>query len=131
MKKFIYILENHDLENNVNSPTSISNHIIDLIIHNKDTRMTSGIEIEPECTISPVHKLITFEIDIKKSENNKKKIVYRNKENFNAKNFIDECTDNIKRANIICECENRQNNREIQICVSCFTTHSKEIMSTK
>ena len=82
VKKFIDLLENHDLKNNVNSSTSISNHIIDLIIHNQNKVITSNIEIEPECTISPVHKLITFQINIRIQENVRKKIIYRNKNNF-------------------------------------------------
>ena len=130
VKRFTDILENNDLINKVNSPTSIGNHIIDLVIHNKRGGIASNIEIEPECLISPTHKLITFEIDTKKTENIKKKIIYRNKDNFDAKNFIDECTNEISRMNMNCECEERSHQRE-QICVSCHTEKSKKIMLTK
>ena len=130
VKKFIDILENHDLVNNVKSSTSIGNHIIDLIIHNKRSEITSNIEIEPECTISLTHKLITFQIDTKKTEIVKKRIIYRNKNNFDAKNFIDECTNEISSINMNCECEKRRNYQE-QICVSCYTENSKDIMSSK
>ena len=130
VKRFTDILENNDLINKVNSPTSIGSHIIDLVIHNKRGGITSNIEIEPECLISPTHKLITFEIDTKKTENIKKKIIYRNKDNFDAKNFIDECTNEISRMNMNCECEERSHQRE-QICVTCHTEKSKKIMLTK
>ena len=130
VKRFTDILENNDLINKVNSPTSIGNHIIDLVIHNKRGGIASNIEIEPECLISPTHKLITFEIDTKKTENIKKKIIYRNKDNFDAKNFIDECTNEISRMNMNCECEERSHQRE-QICVTCHTEKSKKIMLTK
>ena len=131
VKKFIDALENHDLINNVKSSTSIANHIIDLIIHNKKNGITENVEIEPECTISPIHKLITFDINMKKSENIKKRITYRNKKNFDAKNFIDECTNEISRMNSNCGCEKRQNRHEQQLCVSCYTENSKKIMSAK
>ena len=130
VKRFTDILENNDLINKVNSPTSIGNHIIDLVIQNERGGIASNIEIEPECLISPTHKLITFEIDTKKTENIKKKIIYRNKDNFDAKNFIDECTNEISRMNMNCECEERSHQRE-QICVSCHTEKSKKIMLTK
>ena len=130
VKRFTDILENNDLINKVNSPTSIGNHIIDLVIQNERGGIASNIEIEPECLISPTHKLITFEIDTKKTENIKKKIIYRNKDNFDAKNFIDECTNEISRMNMNCECEERSHQRE-QICVTCHTEKSKKIMLTK
>ena len=131
VKRFIDILENNDLINKVNSPTSIGGHIIDLVIHNKRGGITSNIEIEPECLISPSHKLITFEIDTKKTENMKKKITLRNKNNFDAKNFIDECTNEISKMNTNCECEKRRNHQGEQTCVSCHTVNSKKIMLTK
>ena len=65
VKKFIDTLEYHDLENQVKMPTSKMNHIIDLIIQNKNKNITSNIEVEPECTISLTHNLITFEINFK------------------------------------------------------------------
>ena len=131
VNKFKDILDNHELINNVNAPTSKSNHIIDLIIHNKSKKITKKIEIEPECTISPVHKLITFEIDIKKSAAIRKKITYRNRKNFNAENFINECINDVSKMTIKCECKKSQEKQEEQRCVSCYTAISKKIMSNK
>ena len=130
VNKFIEILELHGLENQVYTPTSKENHIIDLIIHNKDKKITKNIDVEPECTISPMHKLIFFEIDFKKSENIMKKIIFRNKKNFDAQLFLDTCVNETTRTEKICLCrKSSQLNR--QTCVSCFTEHSKNILSTK
>ena len=130
VKKFIDVLEHHDLVNQVNLPTSKMNHIIDLVIHTKNKKITNNIEVEPECTISPTHKLITFEIDFKKSENTKKKIIFRNKKNFDSKQYIETCTEEITRMEKTCEC-GRRSQQEQQSCVSCFTAHSKKILSDR
>ena len=61
----------------------------------------------------------------------KKKITLRNKNNFDAKNFIDECTNEISKMNTNCECEKRRNHQGEQTCVSCHTVNSKKIMLTK
>ena len=129
VKKFIDVLEQHDLVNQVNIPTSKMNHIIDLVIHTKDKKITRNVEVEPECTISPTHKLITFEIDFEKSENTKKKIIFRNKKNFDAKQFIENCTEEITRMEKKCEC--RKSQQKEQSCVSCFTANSKKILATR
>ena len=107
------------------------NHIIDLVIQNKDNNITSNIEVEPECTISLTHKLITFEINIKKPEIIRKNITFRNKTNFDAKSFIDTCLNEIARLNVNCECERGNNQPEEQYCVSCFTAQSENILSTR
>ena len=64
VKEFTELMECHDLENIVRVPTSLSNHIIDLVIQNKNNRIINDIEIEPECDISPVHKLVSFSINV-------------------------------------------------------------------
>ena len=129
VKEFIDILELHNLVNQVNIPTSKMNHIIDLVIHSKNKKITSNIEVEPECTISLTHKLITFEIEFNKLENKRKKIIFRNKKNFDPKQFIETCTEEITRIEKTCECSRSQ--QEEQACVSCFTAQSKKILLTR
>ena len=89
VNEFRELLESHDLENCVNDPTTKSNHLIDLVIQNKDRNIVSELEVEPDCTISPVHKLISFNVKVWRSTVAKKLITYRNKTNFNAEKFID------------------------------------------
>ena len=126
VSEFNEILESHDLENIVNEATSLSGHIIDLVIQSKSNRFVSELVIEPECTISPVHKLIIFSTNIWRSGNMTKKITYRNKTNYEAEKFIEKSMSEIREINNLV-CENC--GRNPQNCVNCFTERSKTIMA--
>ena len=129
VKEFLEILESHNLENCVDDPTTLSNHLIDLVIQNKDSNIVSGLEVEPDCTISPVHKLISFNVNIWRSTVVKKTITYRNKNNFDAETYIDESIKKIDENRRKCKCisENRQIDEET--CVSCYTASRKNILA--
>ena len=128
VSEFNELLESHDLENTIDETTSLSGHIIDLVIQTKNNRLVNEIIIEPECTISPVHKVIHFSLDIRKSCNITKKITYRKKTNYNAEKFIEKSVLEIreKRENNNSFCESC---RSLQSCVNCFTRSSKTIMA--
>ena len=49
--EFNEILDQHDLINSVNKPTTNSEHIIDLVIHHKEEKMVKDVEVEPDCKI--------------------------------------------------------------------------------
>ena len=123
--EFDELLESHNMENTVTEPTSLSNHIIDLVIQTKNNKLVSELMVEPECTISPVHKHILFKIDVWKSSTMKKKITYRKKTNLEAEKLIDKSIIEIRENNLQCECTRRNT----QICVDCFTNSSKNIMA--
>ena len=135
--EFLELLDAHDLFNSVSKPTSSSNNIIDLVISHKQLNALRNLQVEPHCTISPVHKLITFDIIIEKPNITRKEIIYREKKNFNAVNFIDESVREIENLNISCECgdavnlsvnENdfsRSNN-----CINCYTEKCKHVLSS-
>ena len=123
--EFNELLESHNLENTVNEPTSLSNHIIDLVIHIKTSKLVSDLMIEPECDLSPVHKLVLFNINIWINNITTKRITYRNKTNFDAEEMIDKSMAEIRRNNLQCECIRRNP----QTCVCCFTKNSKTIMT--
>ena len=90
VKEFIEVMDMYNLANSVQTPTSISGHIIDLVIHCEDSNLVNNIEVEPDFGICKVHKLNTFGIDINNSKILKKWITYRDKTNFDAAAFIDE-----------------------------------------
>ena len=64
--EFNELLDLHGLTNSVSEPTTVFGHTIDLVIHHKDSKTIKNIEVEPDCSISPIHKMITFAIDMKK-----------------------------------------------------------------
>ena len=133
VKEFTELIECHDLENIVNEPTSLSNHIIDLVLQNKNNKIIKNIMIEPECDISPVHKLISFNINVWMTRPIKKTIVYRNKSNFDAEKFIDESSEKITTSDLKCRCkeENNQIGGAVEGCANCYTESSNNIFASE
>ena len=130
VKEFVELLESHDLVNTVNEPTSLSNHIIDLVIHDVNNKIVCDIDVEPECVISPVHKLVSFSINTWRGSVTKKIITYRNKTNFDAEKFIDDSVNEIRETDLNCECNPQNIQTGDQICVSCTTDHRLNILSS-
>ena len=127
--EFAEMLESHNLENCVNDPTSQSNHIIDLIIQNKDAKIIKQLDVEPDCSISPVHKMVNFNINIWNSTKKTKTITYRNKTNFEAERFIVKCSTEIRAADLKCDCYFSGRSATDQVCVNCFTRSNKTILT--
>ena len=88
--EFKELLEAFNIINGVLSPTSISGHIIDLVMYCGDSYFVRNIEVEPDFEYCKVHRLVTFDIDVSRSKVIKKWITYRDKKNFDANGFIDE-----------------------------------------
>ena len=86
---FRELLESHQLQNNVTSVTSSTEHMLDLIITDATKDIINNTEVEAKCTISPTHRLVSFCIPLLKSKVTKK-IVFRNKSNFSPVLFIHE-----------------------------------------
>ena len=134
--EFLEILDTHDLLNIVTRPTSSSNNIIDPVIRHKELKALKNLEVEPNCTISPVHKLITFDITMEKPNITKKEIIYREKKNFNAGNFIEESIKEIEDLNISCECNdavgppgNENDFSRSDSCLNCYTEKCKHVLA--
>ena len=76
--EFVELLEAHSLVNSVINPTTKSEHIIDLVIHYKDHKLIKkNVEVEADCTISPFNRLITYRVDVRRSDVLRKKIICR------------------------------------------------------
>ena len=65
VSEFVELLEAHSLVNSVINPTTKSEHIIDLVIHHKDHKLIKNVEVEPDCTITPFHRLIIYCVDVR------------------------------------------------------------------
>ena len=130
VREFVELLDSHDLENIVNEPTTLSNHIIDLVIQNKSNKIVSDLEVEPERATSSIHRQVLFSINIWNSENVKKKITFRTKRNFDADGFIDECLKDIKKESFECKCNQVNSQVDNRKCVNCFVENSKNIMAS-
>ena len=87
------------------------------------------MEIEPECSISPMHKLIYFELDARKANAKQKEITYRTKTNFDAKEFIEKSLSEIREMEPLCNCDKTHTLTEGQTCVNCTIERSKTILT--
>ena len=123
--EFKEVLETFNMTNGVLSPTSISGHIIDLVIYCSDSNFVSDIEVEPDFGYCKVHRLVTFAINMNRSKIIKKWITYRDKKNFDVAEFIEESMMDMSES--IVQCEHKSN----EICVNCYTVQFKRSFTRK
>ena len=88
------VLESYGLGNFITSPTSSTGHALDLIIGDTQSDNFRNINIEPVCTISPIHRIISLNILLPISKY-KKKIFFRVKSDFSAESFIEDINSKI------------------------------------
>ena len=117
--EFVELLEAHSLVNSVINPTTKSEHIIDLVIHHKDHKLIKNVEVEPDCTISPFHRLITYCIDVRRSDVLRKKIICKDKTGFDAEKFIEDSIVKIRSEDVRCECTPNILSGNHDPCVNC------------
>ena len=85
--KFCDLLESYQLCNFVNVVTSSTGHMLDLVLGDLTTNLVGNVVVDNVCTISPVHRVITFNLQMAK-DSFRKKICFRRKTAFNSNDFI-------------------------------------------
>ena len=88
-REFISMIDLHQFSNIVNQVTSRSNHMLDLVLCDTTLGKVQHLEVEPDFSISPCHKLITFDVKVWSDVRAKKTITFRYKGNFDSKILID------------------------------------------
>ena len=128
VKEFKELIETHNISNGVLTPTSRSEHILDLIL--SQNNVVSNIEVEPEFTFSYFHRLVTFEINITRDNDLHKKIMFRRKEELNPERLI---RDGISKMLIdgICDCNDNYTISCKVKCVNCYTTAYRNAFNAK
>ena len=71
--------------------------MFDLVFCNMEYSPTMNVKVEEINTISPVHKLISFEIPFNFDEKQRRKITFRNKTSLKPDVVIDKITNEINR----------------------------------
>lgn len=87
--EFIDTMKSFNLINLVDKPTSIGGNIIDLVFSDGDLKLINNLQVEESCSLSPVHKLITFYTPIVRVQKHRKNIKFRSKRNFEPEALID------------------------------------------
>ena len=131
VSEFQELLETHNLVNSVNAPTSIGNHIIDLVIHNKEPNIVRNLEVEPDCSISPTHRMVIYELDIKKPDAVFKNIIFRPKNNLDPEKLIDSCVMILENTMMSCECDGSSQNANTNECTNCLTRAYKDTFNSR
>ena len=112
---FIDMLASMQLMNLVNAPTSSTGHILDLVCTDVNNNIIHNIVVENMCSLSPVHKLVTFNIEIICKGEMKKKIIFRDKRGFDSILLIRDIVDSIREAESN-PCEHRDHKIDCGIC---------------
>ena len=114
--EFIEMMNTLNLENKVNSATSISGHTLDLVFCDIEHNLVQDLDVDKICSISPVHMLITFIIPYVKEKKQTKKITFRRKGNLVPEDLIKRATDKISEGKHL-SCEHRV---ETMKCAACL-----------
>ena len=79
---FSDLLDYFSLRNLVDAATSVSGHILDLVITDSDSSLVLDLTVDDICNISPVHKLITFTVPFVGIKKQTETITFRLKNSF-------------------------------------------------
>ena len=117
-REFTNTLDSLQLINMVDCPTSSTGHILDLIITDTNNQIIRNIEVENTNTISPIHKLVLFNIEIARKNIQKKKIIFRDKRGLNKESLLEDINTNMLKKDGD-PCQHRpQNKRDCSECYS-------------
>ena len=125
---FTEMMYSFNFNNKVNEATSVGGHVLDLVFSDSDHDPVQRVCIDEVCCISPVHKLITFEIRYLKEPVSKKRIIFRLKKNFQPKLLVNSVTRKISEEKTkMCE----HGVVESEQCVTCYVMLYNKITREK
>ena len=116
--EFIDTMNSFNLINSVDKPTSAGGHIIDLVFSDGDKELINNLQVDEICSLSPVHKLITFTIRIVRVQKHMKSIKFRSKRCFEAEALIETILNKVTavRSSLCVHGHDRKDR-----CVTCFS----------
>ena len=113
---FSDLLDYFSLRNLVDAATSVSGHILDLVITDSDSSLVLDLTVDDICNISPVHKLITFTVPFVGIKKQTETITFRLKNSFMPEALLEKIVGVIQQR-MIDTCEH---NLLVRNCVSCI-----------
>ena len=121
-REFISMIDMHHFSNIVNQVTSRSDHMLDLVLCDSTSGKVQHLEVEPDFSISPCHKLITFDVNVWRDVKAKKTIVFRYKGKFDSKILVDGFMDRLGQEFQNGTCPHvAGTNRSLDTCLSCMS----------
>lgn len=92
---FTVLLESFHYVNKVNAVTSRSGHMLDLVLCDAMDGCVTQLDIEPDFTVSPYHKLINYAVNVFRNVKIKKTISFRLKSNYDPQVLLDNVLDKL------------------------------------
>ena len=127
VKNFCDLLETYNIINKVTQPTSRSDHVIDLVLSDKDFGKINRVVVDPDCDLSFYHRMVSFDIDLDCEVAVTTSCMKRNKENLDSFELINACVTKMDNNENHCRCQNYELNSEN--CVNCYTNMFRHIFS--
>lgn len=93
--EFLEMIGSHHFKNHVTSGTVRSGHILDLVCNNGVLGKIVNLEIEPDFSTSPTHKMITYDVNIVNVLKTRNNIRFRNRANLDSEVLLHNCMNNI------------------------------------
>lgn len=95
VQHFIDMISVFNLANVVDRPTSICGHIIDLVLIDRSGELVRELHVDDLCSLSPVHKFVSFSISLKLNRKQFKQINFRSTRNLNCDTLLKQMCDRI------------------------------------
>lgn len=92
---FIDAIATFNLVNIVDRPTSVSGHIIDLVLVDASRDLVCDLCVAEVCSLSPVHKFVSFPLALRHTSKQIKSISFRSKKGLDCNVLISSICDKI------------------------------------
>lgn len=116
---FIEMMSGFDFVNKVTTVTTSTGHMLDLVFCDARHDLLQNVCVDEVCSISPIHRLVRFEIPFLGRREQRIRIRFRVKEHFEPENFIDRVIQRLRRE-MRNSCEHDMT--EVENCVQCIST---------
>ena len=125
--QFIETIATFNLVNIVNKPTSMSGHIIDLVLVDVSNDLVRDLEVAEVCSMSPVHRFVSFKLALRHMRKQIKSISYRWKRGLDGNALISSICDKIiEQSSESCNHQIMTNNECLECLYSLYNTIAKE-----
>ena len=131
-REFMDSMDSRQFSNKVNEVTSRSGHMLDLIFCDGDRDVLRNLVVEPDFSVSPYHKLITYNIFIQRVIKTKKTISFRDKRYFDGNIFLNRVLDEIA-VEVLDTCDHMNDVDDIPKgeCLECMVSVYKHVLESE
>lgn len=128
---FIDTIATFNLVNIVDRPTSVSGHIIDLVLVDVSRDLVRDLYVAEVCSLSPVHKFVSFKLALRHMRKQIKSISYRSKRGLDCNALILSICDKImNRSKDSCNHQSTTKSECLECLYSLYNTIARDDYET-